>query len=173
MSYAVRALGAPDVDAYWRIRLDALRLHPEAFASDYEDEIKLDHAKVVERFSPPGLTRFGGFVAERLVGTVTLGMGSGAKVKHKAHLFGMYVDGAHRGTGLARQLVEAVIRGARDAGAIVLNLSVTAGNAPAQGLYRQMGFVVYGVEPRAYQVGGRYYDSELMALDLDQSDRAP
>jgi ribosomal protein S18 acetylase RimI-like enzyme len=173
MSYAVRALGASDVDAYWRIRLDALRLHPEAFASAYEDEVALDHAKVVERFSVPGLIRFGGFAVGSLVGTVGLGVGSGAKVKHKAHLFGMYVDGAHRGTGLARQLVEAVITGAREAGAIVLNLSVTAGNAPAQRLYRQMGFVVYGVEPRAYKVGDRYYDSELMALDLDPSDRAP
>jgi ribosomal protein S18 acetylase RimI-like enzyme len=173
MNYVVRTLGTGDVDEYWRIRLDALRLHPEAFASDFEDEVRLDHAQIVGRFSVPGLTRLGGFAVGSLVGTVGWSVGSGAKVKHKAHLFGMYVDGAHRGTGLARQLVEAVITGAREAGAIVLNLSVTAGNAPAQRLYREMGFVVYGVEPRAYKVGDHYYDSELMVLDLDPSDRAP
>jgi ribosomal protein S18 acetylase RimI-like enzyme len=68
---------------------------------------------------------------------------------------------------LAQQLVEAVIAGARDAGAILLQLSVTVGNVAAQRLYRRMGFTVYGVERRAYLVDGRLYDSELMVLDLD------
>ena len=79
----------------------------------------------------------------------------------------MYVDAAHRRTGLAQQLVEAVIAGAREAGAVVLHLSVTVGNAPAQRLYRRMGFTVYGVERRSLKVDGRFHDEELMALDLD------
>ena len=173
MIHQVRVLGPADADDYRRVRLDALRLHPEAFGSAYEEEAALNRAQIVERLSRPGLTRFGGFAQGTLVGLVGLSLGSGAKERHKAHLFGMYVDSAHRGTGLARQLVEAVIATARTAGAVVLNLSVTAGNAPAQHLYRQMGFVRYGVEPRAYRVGGRYHDSELMALDLDRSDRPP
>ena len=73
----------------------------------------------------------------------------------------------HRRTGLAQQLVEAVIAGAREAGAVVLQLSVTVGNAPAQRLYRRMGFTVYGVERRSLKVSGRFHDEELMALDLD------
>jgi RimJ/RimL family protein N-acetyltransferase len=31
-----------------------------------------------------------------------------------------------------------------------------------------MGFRVYGLERRALKVGDRFYDEELMALDLDQ-----
>ncbi len=46
---------------------------------------------------------------------------------------------------------------------------MTAGNAPAQCLYKRMGFQVYGTERRALKVGDRFYDEELMALDLDQS----
>ena len=42
-----------------------------------------------------------------------------------------------------------------------------ARNASAQRLYRDMGFAVYGLERRALKVGERFYDQELMALDLD------
>ena len=79
----------------------------------------------------------------------------------------MYVDSVHRRSGLAQQLVAAVIAGAREAGALLVQLSVAAGNAPAQRLYRRMGFAVYGVERRSLRVGGRFHDEELMALDLD------
>ena len=165
--YTIRALGPDDADAYRRIRLDALRLHPEAFGAAYEDEMQLDLARFAERLATTGLTRFGGFAQAEPVGLVGLQIPAGAKERHKAHLFSMYVDAAHRRSGLAQQLVEAVISGARHAGAIVLQLSVTVGNAPAQRLYRRMGFSVYGVERRAFLVDGRFYDSELMALDLD------
>lgn len=164
--YAIRSLGPEDADAYQRIRLDALRLYPEAFGAAYEDEVELDLAQFAERLITPGLTRFGGFAQTELVGLVGLQIPAGAKERHKAHLFSMYVDAAHRRGGLAQQLVEVVIAAARDAGAILLQLSVTVGNAPAQRLYRRMGFTVYGVERRAYLVDGRFYDSEMMALDL-------
>ena len=101
-----------------------------------------------------------------MVGLVGLQVPSGTKVRHKAHLFSMYVANGHRRSGLADRLVQAVIDAAREAGALLLQLTVTAGNAPAQRLYGRMGFQVYGIERRAIQVGGRFYDEELMAMDL-------
>lgn len=164
----IRRLEPSDVDAYRAVRLDALRLHPEAFGASYEEEAALNRAQFVERLSTPGFTRFGAFDEHgSLVGLVGLQLRPGAKERHKAYLFSMYVDAAHRGTGLARQLVAAVIAGAREAGAIVLHLSVTASNAPAQRLYRHMGFTTYGVERCSLNVGDRFHDEELMALDLD------
>jgi RimJ/RimL family protein N-acetyltransferase len=50
---------------------------------------------------------------------------------------------------------------------LLLQLTVTAGNAPAQRLYARMAFQIYGIERRAVQVCGRFYDEELMVLDLD------
>lgn len=97
---------------------------------------------------------------------VGLQIPSGPKVRHKAHLFSMYVAGGHRRTGLADRLVQAVIDAARESGALVLQLTVTVGNAPAQRLYRRMGFHVYGTDRRALKVADRFYDEELMALDL-------
>jgi RimJ/RimL family protein N-acetyltransferase len=165
--YPIRTLATADAEDYRRVRLDALRRHPEAFGADYEEESRLDRTQFAERLATPGLTRFGGFADGNLVGLAGLQIRSGAKERHKAHLFSMYVDAAHRRTGLAEQLVAAVIAGAREAGAVVLHLSVTVGNAPAQRLYRRMGFTGYGVERRSLKVDGRFHDEELMALELD------
>jgi ribosomal protein S18 acetylase RimI-like enzyme len=167
MISGVRPLGVADAANYRRVRLESLRLHPEAFGSDYGDEVKQDLAQFAERLTMPGFTRFGGFVDNELVGLAGLQIRSGTKERHKAYLFSMYVNAAHRRSGLAQRLVEAVVSGARDAGAVVLHLSVTVGNAPAQRFYRRMGFVVYGVERRSLLVNGAYHDEELMALDLD------
>jgi ribosomal protein S18 acetylase RimI-like enzyme len=169
MRYLVRPLDAADADEFRRVRLDALRLHPEAFAAAYEDECLLDRAQFAEKLVMPGLTRFGAFTRQQMVGLVGLQVPSGFKVRHKAHLFSMYVADGHRRTGLADQLVQAVIDAARASGAAVLQLTVTAGNAPAQSLYKRMGFQNYGLERRALKVGDRFYDEELMALDLDHT----
>jgi RimJ/RimL family protein N-acetyltransferase len=164
----IRRLEPSDVDAFRSVRLDALRLHPEAFGASYEDEITLDREQLLERLTMPGFARFGAFGAHgTLVGLVGLQLRSGAKQRHKAFLFSMYVDAAHRRSGLAQQLVKAVIAAAREADALVLHLTVEAGNLPAQRLYRRMGFTTYGIERRSLKVGGRFYDEELMVLDLD------
>ena len=83
MNYVVRALGAEDVDEFRRVRLDALRLHPEAFIASYEDECILDRVQFAERLAAPGLTRFGAFAHEEMVGLVGLQVPSGTKVRHK------------------------------------------------------------------------------------------
>jgi len=165
--YLVRPLGADDVGAFRRVRLDALRLHPEAFGSAYEDEVLLDRAQFAARLAVPGFTRFGGFAGDDLVGLVGLQMRAGAKELHKGHLFSMYVDAAHRRSGLSEQLVKTVIAGARDAGALLVQLSVSSSNINAKRLYHRMGFTVYGVERRSLKVGDRFYDEDLMVLDLD------
>ena len=167
MEYVVRELGEDDAAAFRRVRLDALRLHPEAYAASYEDEAHLNEAQFAERLTAPGLTRFGGFAGDELVGLVGLHLRPGLKERHKASLFSMYVAASHRRSGLAQDLVATVIDRAREAGALELQLFVTVGNAPAQRLYRRMGFVPYGIERRAIRIGDVFYDDELMALDLD------
>ncbi len=169
MNYEIRCLGPADAERYRQVRLDALRLHPEAFAADYADEAALSSAQWADRLMVPGLTRFGAFAGDELVGLVGLHLHSDAKRKHKAELFSMYVDAAHRSTGLSRRLVDAVVDKAREAGALVLHLSVTVGNVPARRLYQRAGFIVYGVERRALLVDGVFHDEELMALDLTQA----
>jgi ribosomal protein S18 acetylase RimI-like enzyme len=87
---------------------------------------------------------------------------------HKGLLWGVYVRAAVRGQGLGRALVTQVIGHARERVA-QLHAAVVTGNAVARGLYRDLGFVPYGLEPRALKVGEQYFDQELMVLMLDDA----
>jgi RimJ/RimL family protein N-acetyltransferase len=49
-----------------------------------------------------------------------------------------------------------------------VKLSVNTENEKAAALYRSLGFEVYGREPRAMRVDGRYHDEDLMLLRLAQ-----
>ena len=166
--YEVRVLAVADADDYRRVRLDALRLHPDAFGSAYEDEAMLERSQIIERLAAPGFTRYGGFAGDDLVGLAGLQMRtgcrrSGTRPACSACTSRLLIEAA----GWRNNWSGQSYAGARAAGALVLQLSVAAGNAPAQRLYRSMGFTVYGVERRSLKVGDRFHDEELMALDLD------
>ena len=148
------------------MRLEALRRHPEVFGSSYEEESQYPLDEFARSISPPDLV-LGAFVADRLVGIAGLYVPRKLKQRHKGHIFGVYVDGAHRRSGLARNLVEAIIDEARRARLRLVQLSVTVGNAAARRLYESLGFRRYGIERRALLINGVLCDEELMALDLD------
>ena len=52
----------------------------------------------------------------------------------------MWVDPEARGRGVGRALLEAAEAWGRDRGCTAASLSVTAGNSPAERLYRQAGY---------------------------------
>ncbi|MBN8899303.1 MAG: GNAT family N-acetyltransferase [Rhodospirillales bacterium] len=91
----------------------------------------------------------------------------GVKQRHKGTVWGVYVDPAQRGAGIAQALITAVIDSAQAAGLGVLQLAVTVGNVPAIRLYEAAGFVRTGIEPRALRVGDRFLDEALMVRLLD------
>ena len=159
MSFVIRPL-RPDEPALYRdIRLEALRLHPDAFGASFEDETARPLGFFEQRLTANVI--FGGFRDQELLGTAGFMPETGAKRAHKAHLWGMYVRAAARGTGLARQLVEAVLDHAKDRVELV-QLSVVSGNAAARRLYQSLGFTPYGIEERSLKVGGRDLDEVLM-----------
>jgi RimJ/RimL family protein N-acetyltransferase len=159
MSFVIRPLRADDAVQYRDIRLEALRLHPEAFGSAFEQEAAEPLSFFEQRVTVN--TIFAGLRDEELFGVAGFMPESGMKRAHKAHLWGMYVRQAARGTGLARQLVEAVLTFAQERVELV-QLSVVAGNVPAQRLYASLGFTPYGLEARALKVDGRNFDEVHM-----------
>jgi ribosomal protein S18 acetylase RimI-like enzyme len=166
--YEVRLLSRADEPAFRRVRLDALRLHPTAFGANYADEVRVTPSALAARLLEPPSYMFGGFAADgMLVGTTALRLQESAKSRHKGSVFAVYVDAAHRGSGLARALLEAAIARACDARLSVLHLTVTLGNDAARRLYVELGFRPYGIERRGLRVDGVFLDEELMALDLD------
>ncbi|HVC60445.1 MAG TPA: GNAT family N-acetyltransferase [Acetobacteraceae bacterium] len=167
LEHRIRRLGATDVDILRPVRLDALRLHPQAYGSSHEEESLVPRDDLARRLLLPPATMFGGFAGDTLAGITGLRVETRIKSRHKAHVFSVYVDAAHRRTGLGRALVETAIAHARDGGIRLLLLTVTVGNDAARQAYAGLGFRSYGIEQRALLVNGVFCDTEYMALELD------
>ena len=70
--WTIRPLAAEDLHAFRAIRLDALRLHPRAFGTSYEEEVVYTLDDYAEGWpAPPGVI-LGGLVGDRLVGIAGL-----------------------------------------------------------------------------------------------------
>ena len=166
MRFDLKMLGPENASAFRALRLEALERHPYAFAAAHDEEAGQSATDVAERLVRQ--VAFGGFVDGALVGVAGFATSALAKKRHKGVLWGVYVSAHRRGCGLGRALVTRVIEHARGRVA-QLHATVAAGNAVACGLYRNLGFVTYGIEPRALKVGERYFDQELMVLMLDDA----
>jgi len=165
----IRVLEPADAATYRELRVRALREHPDAFGRTPEEVPSLD--VVTEHFrqdvgSEQDLT-LGAFEGDTLVGIAALFRDRAAKQRHIATIFGVYVVPDRRRTGLARRLVVEIISRARTwKGLECLWLDVTTVNAGARALYASLGFRGVAVKPRVLKVGDRYYDEELMILEL-------
>jgi ribosomal protein S18 acetylase RimI-like enzyme len=161
----IRRLAEMDAVAFRELRLAGLLEASTAFGSSYskeKDSTVADFAGTIGRNYVAGA-----FVDDKLVGVTAFYQSSGEKVAHRGNIWGVYVDPAHRGQGTARLLMEHVLAHAQT---IVeqVHLCVVTDNAAAVRLYESLGFVSYGVEPRALLIDGRYYDERLMVWRGDQ-----
>jgi RimJ/RimL family protein N-acetyltransferase len=165
LSLTARRLNPADADAYRAIRIEGLTHEPAAFGSTIEEEGGKPADFWTSRLSNSFM--FGLFDGESLVGVAGFYLEGMEKVRHRAHVVGVYLRPAARGKGAGATLLKAVIDEARRQ-ALQLHLAVTTDNEPARRLYERMGFVVYGEDPRGLRVGDRYYDDYLMVLRLDE-----
>lgn len=139
-----------DIDVYRDIRLRALQESPSAFGSTYDTELQRPHDEWVDRVartaSGNDRAMFLAFDDDGecvgLAGCVEDELGADRQ------LVSMWVAPSCRGTGLARDLVDAILAWAKDVGARQIALWVTRDNGPAQRLYERSGFTVTGdVQP--------------------------
>ena len=165
----IRPLQAADATAYRTLRLAALAAHPTAFAATVEEEDGIPLATVAERLAPrEGAVVLGAFDEADLVGICGVYRESWRKLAHKAHVWGVYVAPALRGSGVSRQLLDAAItQASRMSGVRQLTLGVNAQNRAALALYEALGFVRYGLEPGFLLVDGVLYDEIHMVRFLD------
>ena len=92
----------------------------------------------------------------------------GLKTRHKGRIWGVYVTPGRRGRGVGRKMLQMLLdRGATLGGIEMVLISVAATQESAAGLYRSLGFELFGTEPRALLVGGQYIDEQYMVLRLN------
>ena len=109
------------------------------------------------------------FMDGKAVGSAGItALGKKYKIKHRA-TFGVSVLKDYWGLGIGRALTEASIACAKAAGYKQIELEVVSENAAAVSLYRSVGFVEYGRNPRAFfSRRGVWQENLLMRLELDQ-----
>ncbi|MEJ2888217.1 ribosomal protein S18-alanine N-acetyltransferase [Actinomycetospora aeridis] len=110
-------------------------------ARAFRDELRAGHRYLAAR------------EGERLIGYggVALLPGRlGQQAEAEIHTIG--VDPAHQGRGIGRALLDGLLAAADGIGATTY-LEVRVDNAPAQGLYRSVGFEVLGTRRRYYSSG--------------------
>lgn len=145
-------LEAAHAASYRALMLHAYQAEADAFTSAPQERAAEPQAWWIARIADPkGLSHvFGAFLGDALVGTLTLEFAEKAKIRHKAHLIGMFVTQAARGCGAGRALMQAAVAMASERpGLRVITLTVTEGNAAAIDLYESCDFKVFGVEPMA------------------------
>lgn len=148
------------------LRLEGFQREPFAFRFAPEDEAHLSSEAVAQRLRRDFV--IGAFRTEhsQLIGVGGLAWNAGAKTRHKALLYGMYVKAAHRGSGAADEKLKRLIDEAR-AKVEIVTLTVVSSNPRALRFYERWGFRAYGVEERsAKNAAGLYLDETLMALRL-------
>ena len=167
----IRSLNENYACDFQELRLRALKEHPDAFGSTYERESAYSLDFVAERLRLSAESRnnftLGAFRQEELLGVVGFRRIDGEKEQHRGHIWGMYVRSEEQGKGIGKALLSKAIDLAESLpGLKQIELDVVTRNKQARNLYASLGFVSYGIDPRALLVDGEYLDEERMVLIL-------
>jgi ribosomal protein S18 acetylase RimI-like enzyme len=165
----LRLLTSDDADAFWHLRLEALRNDSASFADSAEEHLATTVETARERLvknDPISNFVAGVFEDGHLTATAGFYRYAHNKERHKGHIWGVYVRPESRGKGVASALMNEIVRRARAIGGLEQITLVASANLPAQRLYKALGFESYGIERHSLKIGDQYVDDVLMVLWL-------
>ena len=160
----IRLAGPDDVDAFRRIRLEALRAEPTAFASTAADWEALSDEEWQRRLTEPVFIAFRG---DEPVGIVGLIGYRASAMAHRATVVMVYVRATLRGSGLASALLDTLTQHARELGIRQLEMAANAGNPAAVGFYRRQGYTEIDRIPGGFVHDGKAADKIMMMRRID------
>ena len=162
----IRKLTKEDFKDYQLIRLELLKKHPENFGSSFEEESQFPTKVWIERLSKQTVTTFGAFKDNKIIGLCVIVKNPRLKLKHVASLHSMYVKPQYRKQNIATRLINQAIEKLTSEGVEMLNLSVVTTNNQAIKLYKSLGFIQYGIEPKTIKYNDNYHDLMLLSKQL-------
>jgi ribosomal protein S18 acetylase RimI-like enzyme len=134
-----------------------------------EEHRALTIETVEARFRDTRNFTLGAFEEGELVGMMTFARDTGVKDGHKGHIYGVYVTASQRGKGIGGKLLDALLeRAKKDASLEQILLAVATVQTAARELYRNRGFVSFGIEPYALKVDGTYVEEDHMILRFER-----
>ncbi|MBS1839935.1 MAG: GNAT family N-acetyltransferase [Acidobacteria bacterium] len=134
-----------NVSAFKEVRLCALREAPYAFGSTYAREVQFDDAEWAKRLERWNGKRGVGFLAmDDSMGCGIAGSLLDESDATRAQLVSMWTAPTHRGRGVGRLLVNAVLDWGKDRNVRTLLLMVTSNNESAIRFYERLGFARTG-----------------------------
>lgn len=142
---------------------DYLLSYPDENSFDAQQEAEF----LKEKTESPNEIEIVAVVDGMVAGTAGIeAVGAKYKLKHRAEL-GIAILKEYWGLGIGKALMEACIECAKEAGYTQLELNAVAENERAVALYKKMGFVEYGRNPRGFnsRVSG-YQEVVYMLLEL-------
>ena len=162
----IRKLVPEDVEALLQLRLEALTCEPFSYGSSPDEGAMQARDFIRAMLSDPRQAVFGAFDPD-LVGSVGVRGLPQKKARHKAEIWGMYLNKDRRKRGLACELMEAAIGFARTLPEVrYVHLTVTERAVAAGKLYEKLGFVAWATEPAALNVDGIDVTERHMILKL-------
>jgi len=136
-------LGPSDWQELKALRLEALRSDPAAFSSTYEETLTRPDQSWIDRLTNPASVTLMARHDERPIGMVGALFGSDDGAEHVAVVVSMFVQAAHRGQGIGRLLLLALMEEiAARPGVKIISLSVKPTREAACRLYRSLGLRV-------------------------------
>lgn len=166
----IRRIRPDDWQQYKALRIEAMRLHPEAFGSTYEGELAKSDEQWQARARECATSKDKLIIVAdnecQLVGMAGLFRDSDKRA-HIAHIQSVYVQSDFRGRDLGCALMQEALACARRMNGLrKISLHVSAVATPAYRLYRSCGFKEAGRLVQELCVDGAYYDLLVMELYL-------
>jgi RimJ/RimL family protein N-acetyltransferase len=162
-----RKLTEKDAAAYCALRLEAVELEPRSFGPTPEEHRQVTIDEIATFLCGQNSLVMGAFDDGAMIGFARFEREPNLKERHKGHVRGVYVAASHRGQGVAKAMIGTLIDEVKqDSSLEQLLLAVGVFNIGARKVYLSLGFVSFGVEPRALRAGDEYVDEEHMILFL-------